>query len=389
MIQAAAVIGIIASFLGLIAAAVTLLFGGAASAFGTSGAGTVVTLGWGGVLFSLAAFVASALIYAKPRGAGMALVCIAVLGAVLGGTLVAICMVLAAIAGILAILGARGRPQPANERATIHSPDIGALPLKRSSTWKWMLAGTTAIIGAVLFAGWLTSSEKGAAATPALRNPVAELESAEASDLKPTGELAAILELGGAHTEVQRENTFRAIQGKVVVWELPVYDVKREDSSYRIATESLATTIFGPSPMVATRITITPRSEAERQDIESLKTGQTIRFKGRINGIAMRRLEISPAILWPARTPDKAVKPVAGNTGTRDIDSLVKHFLSTCKASTTQKAIQLGGMAPDEAEQHATESCTASLPAFQACLTQTQATKDADACATEAHPSAE
>lgn len=389
MIQSAAVIGIIASFLGLIAAAVTLLFGGAASAFGTSGAGTVLNLGWGGVLFSLAALVASALIYAKPRGAGVALIVIAISGAVLGGTLVAICMVLALIAGILAILGARGRPQPANGAISIQTAAIITRPHKRSSALIWMLGGAAAVIGGLLVVGWLTSSENGAATaevTPSRPNPVAELESAEASDLKPTGELAATLELGGAYTDVQRENAFRAIQGKVVAWELPVYDVTRHDDSYRVSTESHVMTLFGPSPMVATRLTITPRNEAERQRIESLKTGQMIRVKGRIKGIALRRLEIDPAILWTA-APDPAEKPGPGNAATRDIDSLVKRFLVDCKASTRQKAIQFGGMAPDEAEQHATETCADNLAAFQTCLTQSP--KDANACAAKANPSSE
>jgi hypothetical protein len=242
---------------------------------------------------------------------------------------------------------------------------------------------------------WLTPTDKGAAtatveAAPSRPNPLAELESATASDLQPTGELAALFELGGAATDVQRENAFRAIEGKIVVWELPVYDITRHDGGYRITTENHVLTLFGPSPMVATRLTLNPRNEAERQRIEALKTGQMIRFKGRITGIVLRRFEIDPAILWaaaPAKPDQAAAVPTPSNATSRDIDGLVKRFLADCKAGARQKAIEFGGMTPDEAGQHATETCAGSLPAFQACLTQTS--KDADACATEANPSEE
>lgn len=73
MIQTAANIGIFPSILGLGAATVPMLLGGAASAISTSPASTVLNLGWSGVLLSFAALVASALVLAKPRGAGYAL----------------------------------------------------------------------------------------------------------------------------------------------------------------------------------------------------------------------------------------------------------------------------------------------------------------------------
>lgn len=394
MIQGAAIIGIIASILGLGAATFTLLFGGAASAFGTSTASMVVGLGLGGVVFSFAALVASALVFAKPRGAGYAMIVIALAGAVLGGTLVAVFMVLVLIAGILAIAGARAKPR--------QEPAMAGVPPDRSVSRigrRMVLPALSVLALAVLLAGGMlllnssgpspagASSGAGGAARA---NAITELEAAAASALSPSGELAATFELGSSATDVQRENAFRAIEGQVVVWELPVFDVKRRDDGYRIATEGHVMTLFGPSPRIRTRVFITPRNDAERQQIEALTTGQTIRFKGRIKGVALRQLEIEPAILWTASVlpPAKAQAPASSAVAAGDdIDVKIRHFMTTCRVSAKQKAIQLGGMAPDEADRHAVSTCDAVLPAFRGCISLKAG--DAETCAAEVNPSAE
>lgn len=391
MIQGAAITGIIASMLGLGAAAFTLLFGGAASAFGTSSASMVVGLGLGGVLFSISALVASALVFARPRGAGYALIVIALAGAALGGTLVAVCMVLVLIAGILAIVGARARPRLDRDGSPLPPPFRAARLIWLPVVSVLALAGILTI-GLVLLngPGSPPSDATAAAVAPSRAQVIAELEAAPASALSPSGELAATFELGGAGTDVQRENAFRAIEGQVVVWELPVFDVKRRDDGYRIATEGHVMTVFGPSPRIRTRVFITPRNDAERQRIEALNTGQTIRFKGLIKGVALRQLEIDPAIPWPATElpAAKAEAPASSAVAASDdTEAKIRHFMTTCRAGARQKAIQLGGMAPDEADRHTASTCDAVLPAFRACFSLKPG--DAEGCAAEVNPSAE
>lgn len=106
MRKAGGIIGLIAGIFGVLAAGATLFMGGLAGAFEAEGAETVVGLGWGGVLFSFLTIVLGAVcIGAKGRIPGILLIVSAILGAVLGGTLVAIFMVLALIGGILALFG--------------------------------------------------------------------------------------------------------------------------------------------------------------------------------------------------------------------------------------------------------------------------------------------
>ena len=68
----------------------------------------MVWLGWGGVASSFAVIVLGAVsLSAKSRVAAILLIACAVLGAILGGTLVAVFMVLALVGGILAVIGTK------------------------------------------------------------------------------------------------------------------------------------------------------------------------------------------------------------------------------------------------------------------------------------------
>jgi hypothetical protein len=108
MKKAGGIVALIAGVFGTGAALITLLLGGIGSAVGGKGASTIVGLGWGGVLFSFAVIILGAVaIGAKNRVPGVLLIVCSLLGAVLGGTLVALFMVLALAGGILAVVGTK------------------------------------------------------------------------------------------------------------------------------------------------------------------------------------------------------------------------------------------------------------------------------------------
>ena len=111
MRKAGGIVALVAGIFAVGAAIVTLFIGGMGGAFEAEGADTVIGLGWGGVAFAFLTIVLGAvLIGAKGRVPGALLIVCAIAGAVLGGTLVAIFMGLAAIGGILAVIPARERP---------------------------------------------------------------------------------------------------------------------------------------------------------------------------------------------------------------------------------------------------------------------------------------
>ena len=108
MKKAGGIVALIAGIFGVIAAVLTLFTGGIASAVEAEGAETVVLLGWGGVVFSFLTIVLGAVaIGAKGRLVGVLLILCAIAGAVLGGTIVAICMALALIGGLLVLFDKR------------------------------------------------------------------------------------------------------------------------------------------------------------------------------------------------------------------------------------------------------------------------------------------
>ena len=92
MKKAGGIISLIAGIFGVIAAIATLFVGGVGATFGGEGAETVISLGWGGVLFSFLAIIFGAVaIGSKSKVPGILLIICSIAGAILGGTFVSTC----------------------------------------------------------------------------------------------------------------------------------------------------------------------------------------------------------------------------------------------------------------------------------------------------------
>ena len=114
MKKAGGIVALIAGIFGVFAAGFTLFAGGLGAAFEADGADTVIGLGWGGVAFSFLTIVFGAIAMgAQGRTPGVLLILCAIGGAILGGTFVAIFMILAGVGGILALMGGRKQATPA------------------------------------------------------------------------------------------------------------------------------------------------------------------------------------------------------------------------------------------------------------------------------------
>ena len=115
MQKAGGIIALIAGIFGFIAAIITLLAGGlvagleSVSDSGNSASREIGTFGMLGIVFSFLTIIFGAIaIGAKSRISGYVLILCAVVGGLTGGTLVAICMVLALAGGIVATVGVSG-----------------------------------------------------------------------------------------------------------------------------------------------------------------------------------------------------------------------------------------------------------------------------------------
>lgn len=108
MQKAGGIIALVAGIFGVFAAIFTLLVGGLGAGLEAENASTVIGLGWGGVGFSFLTIVLGAVtLGAKSRIPGILLMICAVAGAILGGTIVAVFMVLAFIGGLIATFGTK------------------------------------------------------------------------------------------------------------------------------------------------------------------------------------------------------------------------------------------------------------------------------------------
>ena len=114
MKKASGIIGLIGGILGFLAAVITLLGGGLVagleSVVGESSEASemIAQFGLVGVVGSFLTIIFSAMMFgAKSSLMPLLLLVSAIAGAIFGGTLVAVCMVLCIIAGILGFIGVR------------------------------------------------------------------------------------------------------------------------------------------------------------------------------------------------------------------------------------------------------------------------------------------
>jgi hypothetical protein len=116
------------------------------------------------------------------------------------------------------------------------------------------------------------------------------IETAEASDIAPDGELANMFSFFSDATEIQRAEKERQLRGKVVQWRLPVYNVTERNDFYVIQTKSR-------SGIVGAFCYVRASDEAVKRFLLSLKENDYVTCKGEIAGTTMRSIDIKPAVL--------------------------------------------------------------------------------------------
>jgi hypothetical protein len=316
MNKAGGIVSLIAGIFGFLAAVFTLFMGGLVgagdAAFGSHGSQAQSIFGFGlwGLFFSFMVIILGAIaIGSKNRKIGIAIVVLSLFGIVLGGTPVAICLMLSVIGGILCIVGNKNNNvalPPAQIAAAISQDQNASLPTPNQSLAnmgkkrisKWVLIGLPVFIAFIVMCivlGKKHTSADGVLAHTSTNtedtSPLVMLIKATPSDVRPDGDIAAMFTMGSKFTDLQREDKLSQIKGKVIEWELPVYDVKRDgDKGYKIQTS-------GGGNHVGTFIHITPQSPDDDALIKLLKTDDFVKIKGVISDVEMRYLIITPAVI--------------------------------------------------------------------------------------------
>lgn len=105
--KAGGIVGLIAGIFGVGAALFTLLMGGAGAAFDATGFDRIIAYGWWGVAAAFMVIVFGAVAIFNGAVGAFGLLAFSLIGAVLGGTAVAIALALGALGGVLAAIGAK------------------------------------------------------------------------------------------------------------------------------------------------------------------------------------------------------------------------------------------------------------------------------------------
>lgn len=93
------------------------------------------------------------------------------------------------------------------------------------------------------------------------------------------------------HTDIQREQALQELKGKVVEWELVVFEVSKQSSAvYKIQTSSRKN-------YVGTFVSIHSPGAEDVKTLAALKTGDKITVKGYVDGSFMRNINLNPAML--------------------------------------------------------------------------------------------
>ncbi len=116
-------------------------------------------------------------------------------------------------------------------------------------------------------------------------------------DLTPE-EVGRAFAIGSAATEVQRQRLKEALLGKVVQWDLTVYDVSLDGGVYRIVSKPLSQEEGDAIVLLSAFADVTPREDANAKRLERLRTGDRVRIRGVVQDLSFRAvLRIGPAIL--------------------------------------------------------------------------------------------
>lgn len=307
MYKAGGIIGLIAGVFGFIAAVFTLLTGGLLSTLKADAAGSIVWLGWGGILFSFLTIVFAALIFNKPKGAGIGLMICAVLGGILGGSFVAVCMVLAAIGGLIAVLDKSTINLPLQVNSAATNNDFNQTMTRQTSRKPWVipvLISLTVLLLVAIIAG-LLNMKKSEQQVKNANN--ANIEQVSIAQDKTNVALDELAEKTPDNTDAEilvrcwktmqmgtlaekKKCSDETENGKVVQWFLDVDSVQHGNDGYIVnarAALGIPVTIY-----------VQPRNQADKSFLENLNTADSIAFKGVMNTAnSDNTIVVNPAIL--------------------------------------------------------------------------------------------
>jgi hypothetical protein len=103
-------------------------------------------------------------------------------------------------------------------------------------------------------------------------------------------ELAAVLGNKNSQNDPETQNKVKALTGKIVQWDLEVFVSTKMTDYYQMVTKPAA-------GVPGTLLKVYAQDNQQKNYLESIKPGNTIKIKGKISGLQQGRIKIDPAII--------------------------------------------------------------------------------------------
>jgi len=111
-----------------------------------------------------------------------------------------------------------------------------------------------------------------------------------AVDQVNAAELAAVLGNPNSQNDPGVRNKVNELSGKIVQWDLEVFVSTKTADYYQVVTKSTA-------GVPGTLLRVYPQDNQQKNYLDSVKPGNTIKIKGKIAGFQQGRIKIDPAVI--------------------------------------------------------------------------------------------
>ena len=157
--------------------------------------------------------------------------------------------------------------------------------------------GSAALLLSVLVTACAPVPDPSAGLTP--EESVALIDQVESSDIA-LETIAETFALGSRSTDVQRENLTAGLVGHRVEWDIPVYEVSYSEGRYEVTSQPIPIKDPEAAALIRVMAFVIPRSKADDELLQAVKTDDVIRVRGIVQEIRLRTIvAVVPAVVIP------------------------------------------------------------------------------------------
>jgi hypothetical protein len=139
--------------------------------------------------------------------------------------------------------------------------------------------------------------QQGISGRAILQVQLAELTRADAVPVLPE-QVSEVFALGSDSTDLQRDILRKELIGKVIEWDVQVYEIDYSDGVYKVTSQPIPIKSKQAVNMLRASFSVYPLDERDHDLLRKAKTNDRIKIRGKVQDIVLRTVVlIEPAIL--------------------------------------------------------------------------------------------